>query len=99
MEKVASINILHSTNLPPLFFTFLQTRVISTQNFQYLGSAEFRRHLGAFREHLAQLRAGDLQAVCIIVRAGAPGSHAAAFVAPEGNVDFRSEEHTSELQS
>src|SRR5574340_103551 len=78
--------------MPRKFYFYLlmllQSRVVLAQYLQYFGTAEFRGHFGAFGEHLAQLGAGEQQAVCVAVRTGACRGHAAALVAPEGPVDL-----------
>src|SRR5512132_3636911 len=62
-------------------------RVIVPQDFQNLRPAEFRRHLLALLQPLAQLGARHLQPVRVGMRAGAIGGHAVAAVAPEGHPD------------
>src|SRR6266571_1167855 len=69
-------------------FVIGESSVILAQNRKNFRSREFRRHGASFREPLAKLSTRHEQPVLITVRAGAPGRHAAACVAPERPVDL-----------
>src|SRR5512145_1874268 len=56
------------------------------QDLEDFGARELRRHVGAFLQPLAQLRARYLELVLGAVRARASGGHAVAAVAPERDV-------------
>src|SRR5260370_426173 len=72
------------------FYPFVigQTGVIPAQDLENFRPREFRWHRAAFREPLAQFSARHQQPVLVTVRAGAPGRHAGARVAPERPVDL-----------